>query len=131
MTGKIILSVQLSVLLAAAPVPALAQEDEPVGPAGPPMCGIAEDVKAARDAWRDDDRDLPLAEVIDEIYLRSGPGASCEKTYLVPSGGSTTVVGCGADWCGIIYGTEAGFLPKTLLRPIPDMAPPIPDTWRW
>lgn len=131
MMRKLIVSVSLSILWVAAPLPAMGQEDVPVGPTGPPMCGISEDVRAARTSWQNQERDLPLAELVDEAALRSGPGIACEQVYLVPAGGTVELVGCGAIWCGIMYGTEAGYLPKRVLVGQVDRAPPLPEDPRY
>jgi hypothetical protein len=126
MTDKLILSIPFSALLVATPLPALAQEDV-VGPTGPPVCDITEDVRAAHDAWRDQGRDVPLAEVVGGVDLRSGPGTTCDTTYFLPAGGTVDLVGCGAVWCGIVYGTEAGYVPKRFLGGQVDRAAPIPE----
>tara|TARA_R110002020_G_scaffold18931_16_gene65481 strand:- start:4851 stop:5279 length:429 start_codon:yes stop_codon:yes gene_type:complete len=131
MMRKLVFSIPLSIIWIAAPLPAAAQEDVPVGPTGAPLCGISEDVRATHTAWQNDERDMLLAEVVEEVHLRSGPGMNCESSYLVPAGGTAELVGCGAYWCGIVYGTEAGYLPKSVLTGQIDKAPPLPEDPRY
>ncbi|WEX10637.1 hypothetical protein [Chelativorans sp. AA-79] len=64
----------------------------------------------------------PLAEVQREVLLRIGPSRFCEEKYLVPAGATVELQDCGEEWCLVTYGTEAGYLHKTLLTRVPNRA---------